>query len=209
MLTRALLAVALAAFALAVPATPAGRIAGPVTLAAPTPDALAGVRDQMQSWLAAQGYRGYTVSEVMAFAKNDYVAVAGPAGRPAFELLFYPALGRVMPEPQTMMWNTRYGMMGGGIAGPAMIGGQSGLFGDGAGKVGSLGQAAKVADRWLALTRPGERAETDGRAFPGYFTLDTTRGGKTYGMLSVNAATGVVWYHGWHGAFLAERGFPS
>jgi hypothetical protein len=26
-------------------------------------------------------------------------------------------------------------------------------------------------------------------------------------MLSVNATTGAVWYHGWHGAFVAERMF--
>jgi len=199
MLAGSFVATALAAIALA----------GPTLPAPPSPDALAGARDQAQTWLGAHGYPGYAVSEVMAFTKNDYVAVADPAGRPAFELLLYPSVGWVMPEPQAMMWNTRYGMMGGAIAGPAMMGGQSGLFGDGAGRVGSVAQAAKVADRWLALTRPGERAETDGRAFPGYFTLDTTRDGKTFGMLSVNAATGVVWYHGWHGAFLAERVFPS
>ena len=46
------------------------------------------------------------------------------------------------------------------------------------------------------------------RAFPGYFTLDTTYGGKEAGMISVNAATGAVWYHGWHGGFLAGREYP-
>jgi hypothetical protein len=38
-------------------------------------------------------------------------------------------------------------------------------------------------------------------------TLDTDRHGETAGMLSVNAATGAVWYHGWHGTFLSERKF--
>ena len=43
--------------------------------------------------------------------------------------------------------------------------------------------------------------------FPGYYTLDTTRNGKTVGMLSVNARTGAVWHHGWHGRFLGEQEF--
>jgi hypothetical protein len=43
--------------------------------------------------------------------------------------------------------------------------------------------------------------------YPGYYTFDTTRNGKTFGMLSVNASTGAVWYHGWHGSFLAEQDF--
>jgi hypothetical protein len=118
-----------------------------------------------------------------------------------------------------MMWNTSYGIHGrlgaprAGILGPlGMIGAgmmaDSGLwYGGGSGRVSSVAQAAKVANRWLAESRPGEKAETDGRAFPGYFTLDTTRSGRTFGMLSVNASTGAVWYHGWHGKFLAERGF--
>jgi hypothetical protein len=28
-------------------------------------------------------------------------------------------------------------------------------------------------------------------------------------LLSVNVSTGTVWYHGWHGTFLAERQFKS
>jgi hypothetical protein len=31
--------------------------------------------------------------------------------------------------------------------------------------------------------------------------------GKTVGMLSVRSATGAVWFHSWHGAFLAGRDF--
>ena len=64
-----------------------------------------------------------------------------------------------------------------------------------------------VANRWLARAHPGERASAV-RAFPGYFTLDTTYGGKEAAMISVNAATGAVWYHGWHGGFLAGREYP-
>ncbi len=41
--------------------------------------------------------------------------------------------------------------------------------------------------------------------FPGYYTVDFEVNGQTAGMLSVNAYTGQVWYHTWHGQFLSER----
>ena len=84
-----------------------------------------------------------------------------------------------------------------------------GWYGAGTGKVTTLTQAVTVANAWLATSRPGETAETDGRIFPGYYTLDTIRNGKTTGMLSVNESSGAVWYHGWHGAFVAEHQYAS
>jgi len=180
------------------------------------------VRDRVERWLQSPGLSGFRVSEVMAFTNNDYVAVQDARGKPAFELLTEPS-GWLMEEPPSMMWNTRYGMMGrasrswtgSGMMGGGMMSGNwtgrygtgNGWDGGGQGTVTSLAQAVKVADRWLSQARQGERAETDGRAFPGYYTLDTTRSGKTTGMLSVNASTGAVWYHSWHGRFLAERKF--
>jgi hypothetical protein len=93
-------------------------------------------------------------------------------------------------------------MMGGGM----MSGGYwRGWYTGGKTKVGSISEAVKVANRWLDRARPGEQAEDHGRTFPGYFTIDTTADGKIAGMLSVNAGTGAVWYHGWHGKFLTER----
>ena len=40
-------------------------------------------------------------------------------------------------------------------------------------------------------------------AYPGYYTVDVTTSGVVDGMLSVNATTGQVWYHTWHGRFIA------
>lgn len=40
-------------------------------------------------------------------------------------------------------------------------------------------------------------------AFPGYYTVHTLRGDQVAGMLSVNATTGAVRYHAWHGRFIA------
>ena len=209
---------ALAAVAVIVvaPAGASPRILAPV---APSQQALKSLHDQLQTWLVTHHFSGFRVSELMAFRQNDYAAVTDKNGKPAFELLTWPAQKWVMEEPASMMWNTRYGMLGklgtssNGILGPlgmmggGMMGGLSAWYGDGAGKVSSVGQAAKVANSWLAHFRVGEKVEAGVRAYPGYFTLDTTYGGKTVGMLSVNASTGAVWYHGWHGVFLAERMF--
>jgi hypothetical protein len=182
----------------------------------PTQAQLRHVAASVDSWLASSGFKGFHAAEVMAFTNNDYVAVHDPAGKPAFELLTDAATSWVMEEPPSMMWNTRYGAMGdlSGRAGPMMGGGMMGggwssWYGTGAGKVASTAHAVAVADAWLAKTDPGEQVSGDAGgsamgAFPGYYSFDTTRHGKTYGMLSVNASTGAVWYHGWHGRFLAE-----
>jgi hypothetical protein len=203
----------------------------PATSAVPTPATLAAVRDHVQQWLASAGFKGFRVSEVMAFSNNDYAAITGKNGKPAFELLVATNRSWLMEEPASMMWNTRYGMlgntnqtfepipgmsmlwgggmMGGGMMGNGMMGSPTSWYSKGTGKVTSLSQAVTVADTWLAKTRPGQTAEKDGRSYPGYFTMDTIRNGKTAGMLSVNASSGAVWYHGWHGTFLSERMFTS
>ena len=191
--------------------------------ARPSSDQLGAVRDQVDRWLGANSFTGFRVSEVMAFTNNDYVAVHDSQGHPAFELLVAPRSGWLMEEPPSMMWNTRYGMMGGGgrygvMGGGGMMSGNwngtarsgNGWNGTGYGRVPTISRAVTVADRWLAQARPGEHvdAEVGGMGgFPGYYTLDTMQGGQTVGMLSVNAATGAIWYHTWHGRFLAEREF--
>ena len=43
----------------------------------------------------------------------------------------------------------------------------------------------------------------DADAFPGFYSMEIERNGKIVGMLSVNAFSGAVWNHSWHGAFVA------
>jgi hypothetical protein len=221
----AVLAVGAATLAAASFATASTRLHQAATAVTPTKAALGTVRGSVEQWLAGAGFKGFHVSEVMVFSNNDYVAVDGTNGKPAFELLTSPSVNWVMEEPASMMWNTKYGMLrgtgttlepvpglsmmwGGMMRGsPGMMGSPSNWYGSGTGKVTSLAQAVIVANGWLAQIHSGQKVETDGRAFPGYFTLDTTLNGKTYGMLSVNDTTGTVWYHGWHGTFLGERQF--
>ena len=68
----------------------------------------------------------------------------------------------------------------------------------------SLAEAHTLAQRWLDTNEPGVTVETGGDAFPGYYTLETLKDGKITGMISVNASTGAVWPHWWHGAFIAK-----
>jgi len=83
------------------------------------------------------------------------------------------------------MWNTRYGMMGGLAQAPVRYG---------------LEEAKKLAEAFLKGFLPGARVIEEG-AFPGYYTFDFGRK-EVEGMLSVNAYTGEVWVHTWHGPFL-------
>lgn len=68
----------------------------------------------------------------------------------------------------------------------------------------TLAQAEAQAQQYLDAQVPG--AETsEAIAFPGYYTIDVDRNVKPIGMLSVNAYTGQVWYHVWHGTFVQEK----
>jgi hypothetical protein len=67
-----------------------------------------------------------------------------------------------------------------------------------------MATARGLAQRWLGSHDPGVEVETGGDAFPGYYTLETLKGGRITGMISINATTGTVWPHWWHGAFVAK-----
>jgi hypothetical protein len=154
----------------------------------------------------------------MEFSNNFYVAVKDKVtGQGAFELVINRYTGFVHPEPQSMMWNTAYGSMTGrggcgyGKMGPAQ---GPGVTGPGYGSPSilakirtspmSLAQARSQAQKFLDAQLPGTKTD-EAITFPGYYTLDVVKEGKPMGMLSVNAYTGQVWYHTWHGAFLQER----
>jgi hypothetical protein len=131
---------------------------------------------------------GLTVGEVMRFDNGFYAELVDPAGNRATEVLVDPATGAVGLEwGPAMMWNTAYGMHPAQCARQPSIGPE---------------QARRLADAWLTDNRHGEHAD-DPEAFPGYYTLHTLRGHRIAGMLSVHATTGGVWYHTWHGRFIA------
>ena len=161
---------------------------------------IAAARRQAQEFAARLGLK---TGEVMQFANNFYVRLDDQGGAAATEVLVDPRSGDVTLEyGAAMMWNTRYGMMGGRGAMMGRSGAGMGAA-SGAGPVDASG-ARVAADRWLAAQGSDARAG-EPEAFPGYFTLETRRDGKIDGMVSVNARTGAVLYHWWHGRFVAAE----
>ena len=63
-------------------------------------------------------------------------------------------------------------------------------------------QATQVAEDYLNCISPGTETEEPDQ-FYGYYTLHTLQDEEVTGMLSVNGYTGQVWYHSWHGPFIA------
>jgi hypothetical protein len=150
-----------------------------------------------QTYVASLNNADLKVTQVEEYQNNFYVAVGEKStGNGAFELLINKVTGIVTPEMgPNMMWNTKYTFgMGwcnwarGAIAGtPTVTADQA--------KTG----AQQYLNSYIAETTTG-----DITAFPGYYTIEVLNNGSPYGMLSVNAFTGQVWYHTWHGAFIQE-----
>jgi len=168
-------------------------------------DRLEEVREVIEGYVDRLGYTDLHVTEVMEFERNYYAIVAEEeTGIGAMELLVDKSNGAVGPEPgPNMMWNAKYGMMGRG----GMMGMMSG-YSDGE-VVLSPDEAQDVAQRWLDANLPGRTAgEPD--PFYGYYTLHFLNDGEIEGMLSVHGSSGDVWYHSWHGDFIAmAEGHPS
>jgi len=130
---------------------------------------------------------GLHVGEIMQFTQNFYAELQTADGHPATEALVNPADGAVQIEyGPAMMWNTAYGMRYGSQ-------GQTAI---------SAAQAQSLAQSWLN-TYDSSTTVGDTQSYPGYYTLHILRNGQITGMLSVNASTGAVWNHTWHGAYTA------
>lgn len=130
---------------------------------------------------------GLVVGEVMEFSNEYYAELVTADGEGATEVLIDPDTGAVGIEyGPAMMWNTAYGMHARASRSATV----------------SAERARQIAQDWLDANRPGLTAG-EAEALPGYYTLHTLRDGQIEGMLSVNATTGAVWYHTWHGTFIA------
>lgn len=164
---------------------------------------LAEARVAVERYIAPRGNSDLVVGEVMEFERNFYAIVKEKStGIGAMEVLVDKWSGAVGPEPgPNMMWNTRYGMMGSGWG---MMGGMMGRRWNDGPPTLSPEEAVSIAQRWLDRNLPGVQARSDDvDPFYGYYTLHVWKDGRIYGMLSVHGQTGQVWYHSWHGAFIA------
>jgi hypothetical protein len=154
-----------------------------------------------RQYLTSYGNTDLALTEVMQFSDNFYAEVEEKStGIHAFELLIDRHTGAVYPEPgPNMMWNIRYGHMGG-------------MMGDWGGRqnevmVTTPDRAREIAQGWLDKLRLGTSAAEQADTFYGYYTIHVMKDGQVYGMLSVNGYSGDVWYHTWHGDFIGMKEF--
>ena len=163
-----------------------------------TPLTIIDAKTIAQNYVAALGNPDLTVKQVEEYSANFYVQVNEQStGNGAFELLVNKYTGSIYPEMgPNMMWNTKYGMMRGGILG--------GIFGTPTTTMTvTQTQATTDAQTYLNTYIPGATTG-DVNTFYGYYTIEVLNGTTTYGMLSVNGYSGQVWFHTWHGTFIAE-----
>lgn len=148
------------------------------------PISLENVQAQIEQ--VAQAYGNVQVNDVMAFSSNYYAQLVDDQGQGVAEVLVDRYSGLVYPEPgPNMMWNTRSGMMGFAFAGQPRF---------------DETAAQEKAETFLSSYLPGATV-TAAQGFSDYTTFDFGRE-ATEGMLSVNAYTGEVWVHTWHGTYL-------
>jgi len=170
-----------------------------------TPITIDQAGEAVEQYLAGYGNPDLILGEVMEFTDNFYAEVEEEStGVHAFELLINRYTGAVYPEPgPNMMWNTKYGHMGGMMGG--MMGG---WWGQPSGPMTvTPQQALAYAQQYLDSYLPGTTVADEADAFYGYYTIHVLRDGQIYGMLSVNGTSGQVWYHTWHGDFIGMREF--
>jgi len=153
-----------------------------------TPITIEKAKETVGQYLSATGNNDLQITEVIEFENNFYAGVKEKStGTHAFELLVNKYTGAVSPEMgPNMMWNTKYGHMA--LYSPA----QASV---------TEKQALGIAQDYLDKALPGTKVG-DADAFYGYYTIEVTKDGRIYGMLSINSYTGAVWYHSWHGTFV-------
>lgn len=150
--------------------------------------------------------KNLVLAEVMEFDNHFYAeAIEIDTGIGAYELLIDRYTGKVYPEMgPNMMWNEKYGMMGGGHG---MMGNwsRSRDF-DPTKMTVSPEEAVELAQEYLERKETGFTPDDEVTSFYGYYTLHTLNDGEIEGMLSVNGDSGQVWYHTWHDDFVRMSG---
>lgn len=156
-----------------------------------------------RQYLSTRKETDLALDEIEEYEYNFYVVVKETdSDNKAFQLIIDKWTGIVMPEPgPNMMWNAKYA--GGGMSRSEMIGTShsSGAMTvspeTAASSANSFLTARFAPARRLAVVMPPD-------TFYGYYNFDVNdvATGQEYGMLSVNGATGQVWYHTWHGNFI-------
>ena len=147
------------------------------------------------------------LKEIMIFNNNAYARIVEKSTAiGAMELLVDPSTLSVYPEyGPNMMWNQKYGSMGGN----GMMGGSgmmSGYFRNSSSVTSQMSvtpeQTLQIAQQYLDQQYPGYKTAADADPFYGYYTIDIMKDGQPTGMLSVNGNNGQVFLHSWHETFI-------
>jgi hypothetical protein len=180
------------------------------------PMAIDQAAEQVVKYLDSWGNPDLKLAEVMEFSNNFYAEVEEKdTGVHAFEMLINKYTGEIFPEPgPNMMWNVKYGHMGGGmmgmLGGPGRRGSPRYRWQDPTEPMKIKPEAAvEKAQKYLDSLYPGLKADKKADRFYGYYTIHTLKDGKVYGMLSVNGYNGDVWYHTWHGRFVGMKEYEE
>ena len=146
-------------------------------------------KDITKKYLSAQNAPDLELGDLEEWEFNFYAEYKEKStGTKAFQVVIDKYSGIISPEMgPTMMWNTKYGM----------VGLQAGTM------TVTKEQAKGFAQQFLDSRVPGTKAEDSG-VFYGYYHFDVKKDNKMYGMLDVNGYSGQVWYHTWHGNFIRE-----
>jgi hypothetical protein len=133
------------------------------------------------------------VEDFMTFSSNYYGVVKDAnSSQEIAEVLVDRYSGSAYPEPgPNMIWNTQYG------AGRAQA----------EGVTYDLAGSKKLAEEFLTGYLP-EAQIMESHEMPGYYTFDFGRK-DIEGMLSVNAYSGQIWVHTWHGSYLGDMNVTS
>ena len=177
-------------------------------------------KQAVASYLARLNNPDLELKEIMIFDNNAYAHITEKStGIGAMELLVDPTSQAVFPEyGPNMMWNLKYGHMGGsgyggmtlapapraGMGSGGMMGG--GYYNNSGSDSTTMAvtpeQALKITQQYLDQQFPGCQAAADADPFYGYYTIDIHQNDQPTGMLSVNGFSGQVFLHTWHGTFI-------
>ncbi len=175
-----------------------------------TPITLDQAVTRAQQYVASLNNSDLQLVEVEEYADNFYGVVREKSTAiDAFQFLMDKYSGAVYPEMgPNMMWNTKYSPMARMTLAPHASAGVGGFWNNApsAKMPISMTQAHDDAAQFLKTYLPNTIVEDQGDTFYGYYNFDVMQNDETFGMLSVNGYTGQVWYHTWHGGFIASSG---
>lgn len=155
---------------------------------------------RIQQYLATLNNADLILSDLEEYTWNFYGMVKEKStDKAAFQLVVDKYSGNVAPEMgPNMMWNTKYSPI------TAMMR-NMGMTTTSDEVILSVDQAKEKAQAFLKAFLPTTTLAAQADTFYGYYNFDVLRDSKPHGMLSVNAITGAVWYHTWHGEYLGAK----